>query len=580
MWPRWSAAHVALRVACRTGGVGKGIVDLRTARDRARKSVSGSDFSRDDVSEKSAASRGLRLWLVALCTAGVGVFALMLYLRTLAPGVLYYARPELMDAAMLQVHATTLGITHPTGYPTWVMLTHLFTYLPFEEPAFAVNLASALYGALAVAVVFVACHLLAGRTIPAAVGALAFGLGRTFWGAAIVPDVYTLNALFVAAIVTLLLVWRRSRRERYLLLASLLMGLSLTNHLTSGLLLPAGMLFVWLVDRGKLSERRLMPRAAGLFALGLTPYLYLPIRASMEPPLAEAVPTTLGKFITHVSGSEVNRALLSVGPLRVMGSLGSHLSSLHSEFGLILLVVAAAGLYALLKRDRAAAALTGLPALGWFLYALFYDIPDIDLYLIPVYLMASLWIAAGAARLLREVEARVDHSRPGERVVPALLGLLVLVVALAGAAQTFTEVDRSDDREGRRIIETVAEETEPGSTVLHNRSSLWYMVLVEERRRDLTLLDPFRPTAISTHDLVWPADLTPSQAALRYATYDNTGVWAARNAAARGETVYILDQESANATDFLLAGFEIVEVEEGVLYRLEPPEPQQPRAYG
>ena len=72
----------------------------------------------------------------------------------------------------------------------------------------------------------------------------------------------------------------------------------------------------------------------------------------------------------------------------------------------------------------------------------------------------------------------------------------------------------------------------------------------------------------------------PSQAASRYATYDNTGVGAARNAAARGETVYILDQESANAADFLLAGFEIVEVEEGVLYRLEPPEPLQPRADG
>ena len=43
-----------------------------------------------------------------------------------------------------------LGITHPTGYPTYLMLTHLFTYLPFGDPAYRVNLGSAVYAALAV----------------------------------------------------------------------------------------------------------------------------------------------------------------------------------------------------------------------------------------------------------------------------------------------------------------------------------------------------------------------------------------------------------------------------------------------
>ena len=82
--------------------------------------------------------------------AGVSLLVFALYLKTLAPGVLNYARPEMLDAAMLQVHAASLGITHPTGYPTWTMLTHLFTYLPVENVAFRTNLASAVYSTVAV----------------------------------------------------------------------------------------------------------------------------------------------------------------------------------------------------------------------------------------------------------------------------------------------------------------------------------------------------------------------------------------------------------------------------------------------
>src|SRR5215210_9297624 len=94
---------------------------------------------------------------------GVAAFAFLLYLKTLAPTVLYYERPDLIDAAMLQVHSYVLGITHPTGYPTWTMLAHLFTYLPFGDPAYRVNLASAVFGAAAVFVLFFAGQLLSGH---------------------------------------------------------------------------------------------------------------------------------------------------------------------------------------------------------------------------------------------------------------------------------------------------------------------------------------------------------------------------------------------------------------------------------
>ena len=89
-----------------------------------------------------------------LSGVGISVIVFVLYLKTLAPTVLPYDSPNLLDAAMLQMQVCVLGITHPTGYPTYLMLSHLLTYLPFGDTcAYRANLASAFYAALAVGAV-------------------------------------------------------------------------------------------------------------------------------------------------------------------------------------------------------------------------------------------------------------------------------------------------------------------------------------------------------------------------------------------------------------------------------------------
>lgn len=61
-----------------------------------------------------------------------------LYLPTLAPGLLYG------DSAELQTLAQTLGLTHPTGYPVYVLIARLFVALvPLGSIAYRVNLLSA-----------------------------------------------------------------------------------------------------------------------------------------------------------------------------------------------------------------------------------------------------------------------------------------------------------------------------------------------------------------------------------------------------------------------------------------------------
>ncbi len=518
--------------------------------------------------------------ITALTGVVVGLFVFLLYLSTLAPGALYYDRPSLLDPVMLQTQAYSLGITHPTGYPTWVMVTHMFTQLPFESPAYWANFASAVWAVAAVVFVYLICLRLIGRVVPAAAAAIAFGVGQTFWNQAVIAEVYTMNALFVAALIYTLLLWRDSRRDRYLLLAAFLMGLTLTHHLTSGLLLPAGLLFVWLVDRGKLRDRRLALKGAGLFCLALTPYLYLPIRASMRPELMEADPSTsLGSFWEFASGTKLTSTIVSLRPGSIASEVVLYAEYLSSNFPFALVLLGAIGLGAMFARDRAVAIMTVFLFAGWFGYALIYNIHNIYIYFIPTYLLLAVWISYGISALFDAAGALAsrfpsDFPVGIHKAATLLISAVVVVLPLAGATGAYASVDRSEDTEGRETIETVADEVEPESTIIHHRSALWYMVVVEERRTDLTLVDPFYPVWNEHHDTVWPGYVTPGEADARYGTDDYSGIEAAKIAAENGP-VYVLDQEFFDAEAFREAGFEVVEADTG-LYRLIAPEPAPP----
>src|SRR2546423_15450775 len=80
------------------------------------------------------------------CAGAVFLIALLLYSWTLAPTV------TLVDSGELIVVAQGLGVAHPPGFPLWVMLAHLSSLVPFGNVAVRINFSSALFAALASAV--------------------------------------------------------------------------------------------------------------------------------------------------------------------------------------------------------------------------------------------------------------------------------------------------------------------------------------------------------------------------------------------------------------------------------------------
>src|SRR6476646_10444046 len=91
-------------------------------------------------------SMGSTLREASVCAGIVFLAALFLYSSTLAPTV------TLVDSGELIVAAHSLGVAHPPGFPLYVMLAHLVSLVPIGSVAARVNFASALFAALASAI--------------------------------------------------------------------------------------------------------------------------------------------------------------------------------------------------------------------------------------------------------------------------------------------------------------------------------------------------------------------------------------------------------------------------------------------
>ena len=71
--------------------------------------------------------RSIRLPVRGLVGLGVFGLSLALYVATAAPGLTW--RNDSADGGELAAAAWTLGVAHPTGYPTYVLLARGFAVL-------------------------------------------------------------------------------------------------------------------------------------------------------------------------------------------------------------------------------------------------------------------------------------------------------------------------------------------------------------------------------------------------------------------------------------------------------------------
>jgi hypothetical protein len=437
------------------------------------------------------------------------------YARTLAPGITWANNGA--DSGDLVTAAATLGVAHPTGYPTYLLLVRLFQFIPLGDLAFRANLFSMVAAMVAVVIVYAIVRQMLlfatwCATAAAGIAALAFGLSPVFWSQAVVAEVHSLNALFVALI--LLFTLRTLRQpipvawwsERF---QGVAIGLALGNHIT--LLLPAA---GWLVTTGlRVQQRQIVAIADRLLwiGIGLLVYLYLPLRAAAHPPINWGAPSDWESFWWVISGQPYHNHAFSLPSSLLSARLEAWSALLMRQFGVLGLAL---GFYALFYRGGVSRPFmwqTAGIALAYSVFAITYNTADSYAYLIPAYLIFAIWIGVGIHRFLSIVQGWNPRA--------TVLAVLVLLIGFTmRSPHTAQEVDASHDYAAiayaREVLAAAPAQAIVVTSSDYDTFPLWYYHFARGERPDLVIVvDPLLDFAWYRNNLraVYPALQIPEQ---------------------------------------------------------------------
>jgi len=430
----------------------------------------------------------------------LALFAFVLYFFTLAPTVGF------IDSGELAAVVKTLGIAHPTGYPFFTLLGWLFAHLPLGlRTIVQLNLMSAFLCALAVFFFFkVFLLLLLDQRekvqfrvyLPAVTGTLVLAFSETFWSQALSLEVYSLHILFLSV---LLLLGLRSLQgqpdsanfagESFQTHAAwygfaFVLGLSFGNHMTTVLLLP-GFLYLFFATQGFSKDAFMKILSAAVpFLLGLSIYLYLPIRASQDPLLNWGDPSTLERFWWHLSGKQY-RVWIFSSLERAAHQFRYFVTQFPAEFAYVSLVLALIGFIHLYRTNRTLFFFSSVLFFSCVIYSVNYDIQDIDSYFLLAYVVTAIWIVFGA-KVVLERAARIRLT---------LLSVLVcLGIGVGQIVFQYRRVDASENYVVEDYTKNMFASLERDAFVLSYQwdyfvSASYYFQLVEGYRKDVIVVD-------------------------------------------------------------------------------------------
>lgn len=388
------------------------------------------------------------------------------------------------DSGELVAAAATLGVPHPTGYALYVLLGKLWTLLvPIGSIAYRMSLFSAACAALACGLLYRGARGAGLGRSAALFAALLLAFAPSYWGEANIQRVYALNAVFVVLATSAALAWRRTGRERSLLLACFWCGLGATNHTFMGIYAVVLGLYAVVTTPVLLRRGATLLRIAVVTLVGLLPYAYLPIRSRMNPRLDWGNPETLEGFLDVVLRRDFWQRAWLEQTSDVFLVLADYLRGIAIELAGVGALLAVIGIVVAWPRRAAALPLAVMAAnlAALTLHGSRSDIFIWHRYYIPSYAMAALLAGFGCQWLLQ----RVPRAPRALRLAPLLVpGVLLL--------SGWSAFDRSRYRIAEDFSLQVLRALPPGAHLIATDDNvlfvLMYLHLVERRRPDIDLI--------------------------------------------------------------------------------------------
>ena len=372
------------------------------------------------------------------------------------------------------------------------------------------------------------------RLYCAVFAALRIAFGADFWQHAIHANPHIITATFLAANLFFLTRWWAGVRmaaasaygrenghdpqnldrqaNRWLLVFAFTAGLGITHHPLTVFSFPAYAVFILAVRPGIWRDWRLLLKMAALGFLGLSVWLYFPIRSSMGPPVGPTTMNTLDGFLDHVLGRGITEAL----PYYKLHEQGDRArvfwSILRLQYTLPVIFLAALAIFwpAIAWAASRFGKLQAFPTAGapLLLYALAFlcnyafvislKAQDIMAYLLGPLLVVGLLTGIGLFYLLMSMQ---QAFQPGSKPLILFVSALFLLGPFVQIVHNLQRISLKEYNEGDAYVQAVFSEFAgrgEGAVLLNDwehMTPLWYTQLVEKRWPDA---EDVRPEYVST----------------------------------------------------------------------------------
>jgi hypothetical protein len=412
-------------------------------------------------------------------TLFIFIFALGLYLRTAAPGLVYEGGVS-VDSAEIQRASYHLGIIHSTGYPIYTVLAFVVSRIGEalgQSPYTWITYFSALCTALALVVFFHAARLIA-KPLPSLAVTLLLIVTNSIWQMSTFAEVQGFQALILAGFLWALLYYHlHPTQPKALYLASACIGIGIANHRLIVLVIPAFLVTLLLHYRDLKWKHLFIAAVCGILPILTYGYIYLraadpfvvySTRPAWTPqPISVQDATNIIRGTFAGSGSAGLETNFEFNPEAIMNRAPTIWQHLREDWDLPLIILSLIALMIYFAVNWRLALILTLLALPVVPFLLIWKV-DVK----PIIYQYALWfpLALALATLISMEELR---GRGGDKlkslspkvlasiehpanVVMVVMSVLMLIVAFAFLKDNFGKRDMSDDHRSETFTQDIA----------------------------------------------------------------------------------------------------------------------------